>query len=292
MAQTDIPNVLEKIKARDTDVPWYIPEIGSKLGPQAREVLEKYSKIPSQDVEAHVYKLRDDAWKVWPYPCIGSFRFLHLDISHSPYYQTLLARLRPGNQNLLDLGCCFGQELRQLVYDGVPVSSLYASDLRPDFFQLGYELFNDKSTFTAKFIAADVFDSSPENGLKEIEGEIDIVYAGSFLHLFGWEEQVQACERIVALLKPVKDSVLMGRQIGDVVSREMVHKTNGGQKMYLHNPESFRKLWDEVGEKTGTSWKTEVQVKELGEELRWRIGSEEDWDADTKRRISFVVTRL
>ena len=31
MAQTDIPNALEKIEAREKDVPWYNPEIGDKL---------------------------------------------------------------------------------------------------------------------------------------------------------------------------------------------------------------------------------------------------------------------
>jgi len=57
MAQTDIPNALEKIEAREKDVPWYNPEIGDKLGASARELLENYSKIPPAEVEDHVYKI-------------------------------------------------------------------------------------------------------------------------------------------------------------------------------------------------------------------------------------------
>jgi hypothetical protein len=96
MAQTDIPDALQKIEAREKDVPWYNPDIGNKLGDSARELLENYSKIPAAEVEDHVYKIvryppmtnlgpaandplqRDEAWQVWPYPCIGGFRFLDL----------------------------------------------------------------------------------------------------------------------------------------------------------------------------------------------------------------------
>jgi len=57
MAQTDIPNATEKIQERSTDVPWFYQSIGDKLGPSPREVLEHYSKIPADEVEAHVYKI-------------------------------------------------------------------------------------------------------------------------------------------------------------------------------------------------------------------------------------------
>lgn len=50
----------------------------------------------------------------FPYPCIGMFRFLDLSIPSSPYYNEVIERLRAG-EIFLDLGCCFGQELRQLV---------------------------------------------------------------------------------------------------------------------------------------------------------------------------------
>jgi hypothetical protein len=57
MSHTDIPNALEKIKAREKDVPWYDADIGNKLGDSARELLENYSNIPAAEVENHVYKI-------------------------------------------------------------------------------------------------------------------------------------------------------------------------------------------------------------------------------------------
>ncbi len=79
--------------------------------------------------------------------------------------------------------------LRKLVADGVPTEHLYGCDLRPEFFELGYKLFRDKDTLKSKFIAADIFD--PSSALSSLYGNIDIIYAGSFLHLFGYAEQVE-----------------------------------------------------------------------------------------------------
>jgi len=49
-----------------------------------------------------------------PYPCIGAYRFLDLSIISSPQYDEILSRVKNG-EKFLDLGCCFGQEIRQLV---------------------------------------------------------------------------------------------------------------------------------------------------------------------------------
>jgi hypothetical protein len=54
MTNTDIPNAPAKIEGRSKDVAWYSPSPGGKLGPAARELLENYSRIPSEEVENHV----------------------------------------------------------------------------------------------------------------------------------------------------------------------------------------------------------------------------------------------
>ena len=50
----------------------------------------------------------------YPYPCIGHYRFLDIQIVKSRAYNEIVGRLSKGEQ-LLDVGCCIGQELRQLV---------------------------------------------------------------------------------------------------------------------------------------------------------------------------------
>ncbi|KUJ13956.1 uncharacterized protein LY89DRAFT_709008 [Mollisia scopiformis] len=299
MAQTDIPDAERKIGTRDKDVPWYNPDIGNKLSPSARELLETYSKILSAEVENHVKRIRDQAWEVWPYPCIGGFRFLDLAIGDSPNYPQILQRLKTGNENFLDLGCCFGQEIRRLVADGAPSEKLYGSDLRPEFFELGYEFFGDRDKLQSKFIAADIFD--PDSGLKELEGKIDILYAGSFLHLFGYEKQLEVCIRIAGLLREKEGSLLVGRQVGHVNAGERTHRTNPDQRIedkqkltqansrFRQSEGSFTKMWETVGEKTGSKWKVNVKVEEIDETDRNMRPNDQD---EGLRRLRFSVFRL
>jgi hypothetical protein len=148
--------------------------------------------------------------------------------------------------------------LRKVASDGAAQENLYGSDLRPEFFEMGYRLFRDGDTLKSKFIAADIFD--PSSDLSALDGHIDIIYAGSFLHLFGYVDQVAICKRIVKLLKTKKDSLLLGRQVGNLEAGEKVHRTNKSQTMFRHNSESFQKMWDEVGEATGTKWKVETEL--------------------------------
>lgn len=42
------------------------------------------------------------------------FRFLDLNMCNQPYYPEVLERVKNG-EKILDIGCCFGQELRKLV---------------------------------------------------------------------------------------------------------------------------------------------------------------------------------
>lgn len=120
---------------------------------------------------------------------------------------------------------------------------------------MGYRLFLDRDTLKAKFIEADITD--PNSVLSELDGKIDIIYAASFLHLFNYKGQIEVCKRLVKLLREKKDSLILGRQVGNINAGEYVQTTNESGIMYRHNPESFKKMWDEVGEETGTKWRVD-----------------------------------
>lgn len=95
---------------------------------------------------------RDKAWRKYKYPCIGLYTFLEFGISTLPQYEQVLSRTKQG-EKLLDLGCCMGQDIRKLVFDGAPAENVSATELEPEFIDLGFELFRDKerlerTTFT------------------------------------------------------------------------------------------------------------------------------------------------
>jgi SAM-dependent methyltransferase len=219
------------------------------------------------------------------------FRFLDLSILSSPLYPLILSRLQSG-ETLLDLGCCFGQELRQLVHDGAPAGNLYGCDLRQDFMDIGYELFLDRSTLTCKFVPADVFD---DNSLlvTQLAGKINMIYTGSFFHLFDYARQVAAAKRCVQILKPERGSLLLGRQLGSETSGVLERPGYMGDvRRFRHNVQSWKEMWEKVSEETGTRWDVEATLDE-----EWMTSGSEAAITYVRRelgarRLRFVVRRV
>jgi SAM-dependent methyltransferase len=246
---------------------------------ETRQLLETWSGIPSDDVLDHVIKLRDAAWNVHPYPCIGQFRFLEPSFAElSDEYGEVVERLRKG-QKLLDMACCFGQTIRQLANDGAPTENIYGCDLQPDFIDLGYDLFRDREKLKTKFLIADIFD--PQSALTDIKGQIDMVYAGSFFHLWGYEKQVEVSKAVVALLRRQPGSMILGRQVGATEPLEKIGPTG---TMFRHNVESFKKMWDEIGKDLGINFTVEAKLEPLSRDhLKFH--------QDNTKRLWFVVRR-
>ena len=279
-----------QVGTRSKEVRWYTPTLET-LDTPARELLEQYSEIPSEKVIPHITEVRERAWEIFPYPCIGQFRFLELSISMHPAYKKILKRLKGAGeggegggegQTLLDMGCCFAQDIRKLVFDGVVGSRLYACDLAPEFLDLGYDLFLDRDKIKAKFFTADVFQEDGE--LSKLEGKIDVIYAASFLHLFSWDNQIKVCKRMIKVLKPKKGSTVFGRQVGEVKATER-KRWASGQDVWRHDEESFIRMWQVVGEETGTKWGVETDMLS-----GWGLGGSHT--GNEVRRLWFEVVRV
>ncbi|CAD6587458.1 MAG: hypothetical protein ASARMPREDX12_002851 [Alectoria sarmentosa] len=232
---------------------------------------------------------RERAWAFLPYPCIGRFRFLDLSISLQPSYQRVLSLLQdPESQHkLLDLGCCFAQDIRKLAHDGAPTENLYACDLEQNFLDLSYDLFQDRDTMKGHFFTANALEE--DAALDKLQGKIDFVYTASFLHLFGWDAQLKVCKRIIKTLKPQKGSLVFGRQTGNVKGQAVRNTSpvgNDPRIIWRHSVESFAKLWDVAGAETGTKWKT---WGELDEAEGMTVGH---WAEPGISRLRFEVERV
>jgi SAM-dependent methyltransferase len=165
----------------------------SVLPPDFQELLQNYSQISPEDQIEHIKKIRTKAWKVKQYPCIGSYMFLDLSMKDHSAYAEVLASLRSSKDaTLLDLGCCIGQDLRKLAFDGVPGDQLVGYDIEPGFFQVGYEAFQDKRHFQAGFVAGDFLASKGETSEEHRQDQYRFVHAAYFFHLWSWKKQVEA----------------------------------------------------------------------------------------------------
>jgi len=265
------------------------------LDPAARALYEQYSGLARSEVIPHILRIRAAAFKIYPYPCIGQFRFLQFSIALHPSYPRILERLKAPSSGpesaapvLLDIGCCLGQDLRKLAFDGVPGDRLVGMELEQGFIDLGFELFRDKKKFQGAMIAANVLDSSFDSLFEAMAGRFEVVHAASFFHLADWDLQVQVAIKILKMMKDQIGVIVMGRQVGSTNPRS--HAAHSGHMRYLHDPTSLQKQWDEIGEKTSTKWevKSWVDLKSFGK----GVGSAEVPQQDGGSFITFEITRV
>lgn len=258
-------------------------------------VFAEYSGVPRDQQVGHILNVRNRAYKAHPYPCLGRFRFIELDLSTHPLYlEYVLPQLKQPSSGktddaapiFLDLGTCLGQDIRKLIFDGADPSRIYGSDIVPDFISAGYELFKDEDRFPRDhFICpADIFDKSTNNQLSVLDEKVDILHTTAVFHLFDGEQQAAVAERCIKLLRktPGSRSLVLGSQVGNVMAIETVRQ--GGAKRFRHNEDSWRKLWEDVCEKE--EFRNEVKKVEVKAVLKQRkvkdaeqqkhIGSTED----------------
>ncbi|RMZ80128.1 hypothetical protein DV737_g3191, partial [Chaetothyriales sp. CBS 132003] len=109
--------------------------------------------------------------------------------------------------------------------------NVFGADLKPEFIDIGYELFADEATLPrSQFITpADVFDDAADAPLARLDGKVSVVNCTCVFHLFDWDGQ----------------ALVVGTQIGDVNPGE--HKRMmSDAKRYAHNDETWEKLWKEA----------------------------------------------
>ncbi|MCJ1242693.1 hypothetical protein MMC14_010702, partial [Varicellaria rhodocarpa] len=208
---------------------------------------------------------RTRALQAKPYPCIEQLRFLDLNLAKHPRYSEVLSRLQAG-EKLLDAGCCFGQDLRKLIFDGAPnTSNLYGIDNEKIFLDLGYELFRDQSKYQGSFVVMDLL--APAHDTTAINRDMNIVSAFSLLHLFSFAEQKMLACRLVEFRKPKPGSMIIGRQVS--TSEPNVYSgLQKGTQLYGHDAGTFRQLWEEVGAATETKWRFEAEIKPAGDNMQ------------------------
>ncbi|KAJ7705361.1 hypothetical protein B0H17DRAFT_920314, partial [Mycena rosella] len=222
------------------------------------------------ELKRHIIAVQTKAYKLFQYRCIHSFAFTQTRISRLPAYQRALnlGRERDG-AILLDLGCCFGTDIRKAASDGFPVQNLIASDLRAEFWNLGHELFRSTpATCPIAFVAGDALDPdllqpaepavSPPEGpapplasltrLTPLRGHVAVLHTSAVFHIFLEPEQLQLACAVASLLSPIPGSVIFGSHVGrstkgmwqDPFPREE------NRRMFCHSPESWAEMWGEI----------------------------------------------
>ncbi|KAK4646999.1 uncharacterized protein QC761_0024760 [Podospora bellae-mahoneyi] len=259
------------MKKAPRNVAWYQATL-NRVPDTALQIFREYSKIPDEKILDHIHTIRDQAWEILPYPCIGVFRFLDFPACLSPAYPEVLERVRAG-ETFLDLGCCFGQDIRKLVHDGAPSDNIIGVDTESRFIDLGYELFGDRERLKVHFCTGDVF---AEDFLAEYRGRVDIIFLGSFLHLFSFEQQVAIVAQLNKLLRPKAGSLVFGRHMATEEKGGVLRRNALGWDLYHHSSETIKQLWDTAPDGKWDVSSTLVPYKSEGWDngVNWQGGND------------------
>ncbi|KAK8128784.1 hypothetical protein PG984_009892 [Apiospora sp. TS-2023a] len=271
---------------------WYKEDV-TEINAPMHELLEKYSKVPSNEVVTHVNNIRAKGFRANPYPCIGLYRFTILTLLTHPRYPEIVSRLKAPGAAYLDIGCCFGQDLRRLVHDGVPSENLVGLDIEAPLMELGKDLFLDGATLRSRFVVADVFQGASqgeawtqllsEPPASTAGGGFDVIHCSAFFHLFPLPDQIVAAKQIAPLLK--KDGLLVGRQGGSVRPGNLP-AIDEGSFSYRHDVSTLTAMWDEVGAATGTGWEVTGSLDMVG------MNPDSPVENADSRRLLFTITRV
>ncbi|KAJ3176027.1 hypothetical protein HDU87_005544 [Geranomyces variabilis] len=276
--------------------------------------LSEYKREP--DFE----KLRATLSKIWQesrskfhvYKCIATFQFLKPRVADHPLYRTLVEELKsektgalPVNR-VLELGCCFGTDVRKLMQDGVPASRIVASDLHAGYWQLGMKLYDDADRIAgvetvfgdwavspnmSSVAAVADEDTLPPVDFAAYRAHFSFVVASAILHCLS-EVQIQAFIGNVADVL-VPGGTFLGSCVGRVTEGAWMSSGSdqevGSQTRYLHSPESLEKLLRRFGFKDVV-----VEAKSVPSTEGSGNGGEKKSPADMNHglRMLFQATRM
>ncbi|CAF3395585.1 unnamed protein product [Rotaria socialis] len=252
----------------DKNISFYVNE--PPINSDVETFFVNHASIPSSALREHLINIRQRAWEKRNYPCLGRWAFLDFSIQQSPIYQEILDQCKNHGATLIDFGCCLGQDIRQLVYDGVHLDRLRGYDLESFFIELGYELFCDGEVMKENkiFTVGDIFDDDFLNGVEPA----DYVYVGAFIHLFDTPTQREVCRRLTRLAK----RAITGRQVGASIPGEYSRTFDfPSSKSMRHSPETFTQMWNEV---TECAWQVESAYLKTAYNMK-----------STNERLTFVV---
>ncbi|KAK1485520.1 hypothetical protein CTAM01_12470, partial [Colletotrichum tamarilloi] len=244
---------------RDTNSPFWTKTL-PPLEEHTKRLFIEYAKIPEDKLQDHLEEARRKAWNDCPYPCIGLWLFLKLQLRNNREFDEAVWRTQRG-ENLVDFGCAVGQDLRSLVHAGSPPQSLHGIDLTPSFFSAGKSLFNDPHT-PITFLQANAL-SPPSTLPSSWRNNFTIITANYVQHCFSLQDQETYAAFLLALLSGKPNDLIFGRTAGTTegeARREEMHK---GQRLYRHTEASFVEFWTRVAAQHGRRARIETWVDEV-----------------------------
>lgn len=262
----DVDNI-KSVKNTESDGSNVISTLDNKLSNQHTDItlfLQRYSKqilhseLSHADALQRIDTARIEASKTYEYRCIRENRFATARINYCDTYHQLknnkLSHLfndRPFSElSILDIGCCFGTDIRAMILDGASIHNVFGIDLKQQYIDIGLnQLFCDQQLMADRFAVVDIlqlnFAKQSSIFAERVSSGIDVIYIGSVYHLLSYEQSSKLTHIISLILNanPTKNGgLLFGRTVGSIESYAYDRtdtKKSDQQLRYMHNIQSF-----------------------------------------------------
>ena len=180
--------------------------------------------------------------KLHVYRCVARRAFLTPRIGE---FSTYAGISRSGN--VLEIGCCFGTEIRGLLLDGFQAEHVIAVDVTGGYWGLGQQLYGDAPS-GVRSIFCDVARQEVSE-IKDLYGSIDLVVTMAVFHVLTQQQVENMIQQIHRLLKP--GGRLIAYCAGSAVARpwytEGAEDRDESNTRYLHSADSMTALLKETG---------------------------------------------
>jgi SAM-dependent methyltransferase len=190
--------------------------------------------------------------------------------------------------NVLDAGCGVGQNLRYLstALGGFERDlGLYGIDLSDAWFDIGYQLFRDRSTLHATLVCANLLDATSQQegeGISQLHGRMDMIIADNLFHLFSRDDQIRVATQLIRCSRACPGASIRGVHAGASEAHHyrpahqhqtLLESADCGKDLVLiHDPSSFKLLWKEVSDLSATKWVvTECTFDPAACTLSWSV---------------------
>ena len=230
--------------------------------------------------------------KYHTYRCIQSLSFLKPKVQNLEAYSKLLDVYREqGKVKVMDLGCCFGQETRKLIVDGIPPEMIWAVDVIDGYWTAGKELFNDQED--SKHRIEHVHTVFADPCAADVDGDISRVLTADFdcvilmyvFHVLSLHQSEMLVQRMNLMLR--KGGLVMGTCVGSTKAQEWQLTPDGKSARFLHSIGSLSELFMRCGFE-------DVVVKERdweeglgGPDSRWP-----EEEGVHRQRLEFRATKI
>ncbi|KAF7905605.1 uncharacterized protein EAF01_006126 [Botrytis porri] len=130
----------------------------------------------------------------------------------------------------------------------------------------------------------------PRDKLKALHGTMDVILVNQIFHQWNLENHIEGATLLVKLSRDRPGSLILAYQVGVPKQRGLLGPPGSNCRCLLQSLETWKEVWDEVGKRTGTQWKTESRL------LTWeQLGNDPKeiaYMGTDVLMIGFVMTRV